>query len=565
MKNIWNKYYWLLIIVVIIIANILIDESPWMLDLTADKRYSLTSGTIELLQKQEEPILAEVLFEGDFPAGYQRLQSGVKDILRRMQSYYPNLRIVVADPLKGEEEEVNNRMQNFNKVGLVPMQLTYPGNVEFRAVNAFPYVVFNQGQKRVIVSLLEGTQIGSYSDELIFKALSQLEYKFANSIQKINQSERKKIAFIEGLSPYGRPDLIGLEKELSKFYHLGRFNLDTVDFIHPQIDILIIPTVAKTLPDKYLLAIDQYVMNGGNILWMLDNYDINLDSIRSINGYVPVDFVSNIDNLLFKYGVRINQDLVVDKSCSTIPIVVSNAGGRPQYEFFDWYYHPVPAMNGSHPITSTLADLNLYFPSSIDTLGSNGKVTKTVLLFSSDYSKAQTMPRPISFELLREPPIESYFDQQELPLAVLLEGNFLSFFENRLTSDLSDLHRKYELQFKAIGEASIQVIVSDADFILTNFAPDQQMTELPVGYNYFENKNYPGNLEFVLNVVEYMTGNKSLLPAKKNKIIITKLDEIKAQRESGKWQLVNIALPLLLLSLFGILYHWWRKSKYAKI
>jgi gliding-associated putative ABC transporter substrate-binding component GldG len=559
----FKKYGWILFIGLLILANIIVDHSSAMIDLTQDKRYSLSRGTIELLENQDQPVLIEILFEGDFPAGYKRLQSGVKDMLRRMKSYCPRMRIVSENPMNGDESEVNSRMENFAKIGLLPLPISYPGSKEFRAVNSFPYVVFSQGQKQVIVPILEGVQVGSYNEEALNTAMAQLEYKFSNAIQKINQNTRKKIAFLTGNSLFNRSDLLGLEKELSKFNQIGRFSLDTVEIIHPQIDVLIITTPIRPYSDKELFAIDQFVLQGGNIVWLLDQYAVSLDSIRNNGTYIPENNLNGLENLLFKYGARINSDLIVDRKCSQIPLVVSNTGGKPQYEFFDWYYHILPNGNQNHIITKNIQDINLYFPSSIDTIRTDGKVNKTVLLSSGSNSKFQDMPRGLSFDILRYPPENDYFDQSSIPVAVLLEGSFSSFYSNRMTSDMVSILQKYELPKNRVGEQGVQLVVSDADFIKTNFAPGPKPTEFPVGYNYFENKIYNGNLELVINTIEYMTGGANLLASKSKVIKLRRLDEVKAQNGSSKWQLINLVLPLVFLVIFGYLFNLWRRKKYT--
>ncbi len=560
-ENIWYKI--IILFAVVVAVNFLASQFMFSFDLTDDKRHTLSDETIRWIEIQESPILAEVLFAGDFPAGYKRLQATSIDLLKKLRLYNSNLKFVVKDPMQGEESLVETRMEEFARAGLVPIPIRYESGTEFIARQTFPYIVFTKGQKRVIVNLIEGLQTGPYDEEKLNEAVAALEYKFANAFQKLMQVDRRKIGFHTGKGELSRQATFRLEQELSKFYQIGRFSLDTIDFIDPDIDVIVFAGPRQNFLEKELFAIDRYVMEGGNIVWLIDPLQISMDSIARLGQHITIPYDLGLENLFFKYGVRIQNELILDLEAASVPLVTAMISGEPQIELFSWYYFPLISGDVKHPMLSGVDRVFLQFPSPLDTVRTDGDVRKSIIMTSSSYTRTQTTPATVSLEILRYPADHNMFNKGYLNVAVLLEGNFPSFFTNRLGASYLDLLQSYGLEIKNISENSKQLIVTDADFIVSML--NQSTGELfPIGYNMGERKTYEGNKTFALNAFEYMMGNGSLLTLKNKKLRLRLFDRGKVLAERKKWQWVNTGAPVIFVLLIGLLFYYVRKRKYQQ-
>ena len=446
---------------------------------------------------------------------------------------------------------------------MVPFPISVGDGSEFVAKTAFPYAIFSKKDTPpVIIQLLEGAPDGSYDGTVINNSISQLEYKFSNAIQKLSSSERKRIGILTSNGTKVGPSFYHMSSELTRYYALDAVDLDSTDLIPSSYPLLIIQDPSETFTTDNLFAIDQYVMNGGNVLWYLNTVNVNLDSIRARGEHISIARDINIDNLLFKYGVRLNSDLVLDLESSSIPQVSSVVNGKPKFENRPWVYHVLGQVQGNSPITYGVDRVDLDFPSSIDTVKMDGDVKRTVFLSSSPYSKTQNVPITISTDITRANPDPALFNEGPFILGLLSEGKFPSFFRNRVTSNQQDILKKSQLSYRETGSHSIQVVVTDADFVKTNYTA-RNGEPLPLGANKWERKVYQGNYNLLVNTIEYMMGNGPLLTSKSKSIKVRMLDTVKAKAEKGKWQLLNLGLPLLFLIVVGIGYNIVRKRRYG--
>jgi gliding-associated putative ABC transporter substrate-binding component GldG len=562
MNKLFKKYkIAILLILSLFLFWVLSTFYPFTFDLTEDRRYSLSDATISLIDSQTENIRAEVLFEGEFPAGYQNLRDEVENILKRFRSINPRFSLEFINPLEGSDQEVKERMEQFAQIGLMPFPIRFESESEFKAVQAFPYVIFSSGQKNVIVNIIEGSVVGPYSEENLNKAISRLEYKMANSIKKINQSQRKRIGILEGHGEFDAQGLFMLRSELSRYYETYIVNQDSIDLIPLELDLLIVSSPDKAFKDDHIFQLDHYINQGGHVIWLIDKFSINSDSIDKGEGYIPLPRRLGLENLFFKHGVRINDDVILDLECSTIPIVTATPSGQPQMESFPWYYHPLVLPNEFHPITGSIDRVNLFYPSSIEILNTL-TVNSSILLSTSHKTRISSAPFNLTFEILRYPPDVDMFQQGPLPVAVILEGSFPPLYNNRLPAEFQEKLNQAGQQLNASGRPSKQLFVSDADFILTQFL-QQNGEPLPMGYNKGERRKYQGNEDFILNAVEYMMGDGDILASKAKSRKLYLLDKVKAKSEKTWWQVVNILFPLLSLLVFGLIFNFWRKKKYT--
>ncbi len=541
---------------VLVLLNVLGNIFFTQIDLTEEKRYTLTKTTVDLVKNLDEPVFVRVLLEGEFPAGFKRLQRATREKLDDFRkqgggflSAEPLIQYEFADPNAGTAEEINLRREEFRKEGLTPTLFRLKDTEGTEEKYIFPYAVFSYKGRQVTVNLLEN-QPGYNQDEVLGNSINLLEYKFASAIQKLRLDQKQVIAFTAGQGEaydiYTR-DIVGA---LRPYYDFGRFFLDSNYMVPPQIDLLIVakPTQPFTEQDKFKL--DQYIMSGGKVIFLVDRLEAELDSLRAGATFVTREYPINLDDLLFRYGVRIEPSLALDLQCSQIPQVVGSQGGKPQIEMFNWFYHPVVVPQTEHPILKGLENVNLFFPNSIDTVKTKTHIEKTVLLATSNYSREQFHPVRLGFEILRYDPDPSKFTKKQIPLGVLLEGEFSSLYENRVTEEMEAGLREIGATYKSQSPPNRMIVVSDGDLILNPVVDPETMGIMPLGYNVFERRMY-GNKDFIINSIEYLLNDAGMVEARGKEIELRPIDTVRATDNRTMWQLLNIGVPLLALALFG--------------
>ncbi|MBK6905238.1 MAG: gliding motility-associated ABC transporter substrate-binding protein GldG [Saprospirales bacterium] len=553
---------------VLVLLNVLGNIFFTQIDLTEEKRYTLTKTTVDLVKNLDEPVFVRVLLEGEFPAGFKRLQRATREKLDDFRkqgggflSAEPLIQYEFADPNAGTAEEINLRREEFRKEGLTPTLFRLKDTEGTEEKYIFPYAVFSYKGRQVTVNLLEN-QPGYNQDEVLGNSINLLEYKFASAIQKLRLDQKQVIAFTAGQGEaydiYTR-DIVGA---LRPYYDFGRFFLDSNYMVPPQIDLLIVakPTQPFTEQDKFKL--DQYIMSGGKVIFLVDRLEAELDSLRAGATFVTREYPINLDDLLFRYGVRIEPSLALDLQCSQIPQVVGSQGGKPQIEMFNWFYHPVVVPQTEHPILKGLENVNLFFPNSIDTVKTKTHIEKTVLLATSNYSREQFHPVRLGFEILRYDPDPSKFTKKQIPLGVLLEGEFSSLYENRVTEEMEAGLREIGATYKSQSPPNRMIVVSDGDLILNPVVDPETMGIMPLGYNVFERRMY-GNKDFIINSIEYLLNDAGMVEARGKEIELRPIDTVRATDNRTMWQLLNIGVPLLALALFGTVSMILRRRKYA--
>jgi ABC-2 type transport system permease protein len=320
------------------------------------------------------------------------------------------------------------------------------------------------------------------------------------------------------------------------------------------------PRTAFSEKDKF--KIDQYVMNGGRVLWLVDPMNAGLDSLNVGGRFLSTPYDLKLDDMLFKYGVRINPDVVLDLQCTKIPLQVGVVGNAPQFQLFDWYYHIAAQPESTHPVVKNLDRVEFRFASSMDTLRTKTPVKKTVLMRSSQYSRMQFNPVELNFEILKYDPDPAKFDKGPKNLAVLLEGVFPSAFENRVSAEMLAGMTALGLEYKSAGVPTRMMVISDGD-VAANFVRDAEKKQtLPLGFNRFENNTY-ANKDFLINAVEYLIEPNGVIEARAKEVKLRLLDTVRAREEQGFWRSLNLAAPLVFLIGFGWLFNWLRRRRYA--
>ena len=559
----------------VILINILFSLIDSKLDLTEDGKHSLSEETTHILNNLDDQIFIKVYLEGDFPSEFKHLQYEVLNLLR-------NFSIIAGNNFDFEFINPNNTNDNEERLDLfkqlVQNGLT-PTDIEVQSVNLksnqiiFPGALVYYKQKQRAINFLQNS-INKDVGHNINNSVENLEYELISAINNLIKKKINKIAFLEGNGELNAKEVYDLNESvlqdnnrLSYHYIIDRFNIKEyeVDSTSMQADvakqisdlsqykvvIIAKPTISFNKLEKFIIV--QYIMNGGKVLWFIDGVNATMDSLQSSKSFIALKNDLNIDHQLFKYGVRINANLVEDLRSAKIPIVTGYSNNMPQQSFFEWPYFPLLFSEEDHPISKNLDAIKCDFVSSIDTI--KNEIRKTILLSSSKQSRISSSPSKVSLGIIENPPPISSFNKAQLPIAVLLEGEFESVFKNRI------LPKDQSLGFKEKSKLTQMIVVSDGDILRNNVTKNGDI--YPLGYDKFINYTYPGNKKFVMNTIHYLCDDIGLTKMKSKEIKLRLLDKEKIIRNRLLIQLCNIIFPFSMIWIFFILFLKFKKRKYA--
>jgi len=527
-------------------------------DLTADNRFTLTPASRQVLRNLDDVVTVRVLLEGDFPAGYERLRQSVEDMLLDFRQENAFVETRFEDPLSGNTEQINQTRKTLAETGILPVSLNVQESGERRQKLTYPYAIFYYKGRSVPVNFLENQIPGVPPDVVLNKAVNLLEYKFIRAINQLRQVSRPAVLFTAGHGELVPSETADLEVSLRETYQTGRLVLDSVIAIDSAVKAVVIASPKTPFSERDLFKVDQYLMQGGRLLFLIDKVGVHLDSLRR-GVFLPNGYDTQLDDMLFKYGARLQANLILDMQSSVIPLATGRVGDAAQFEYFRYPYHVVAIPQRDHPAVKNTGPLNMHFVGSIDTIQTRYPVRKTILLESSPNSRYQFLPLRMDFEFLRYPLEEKAFNKGPQTLALLLEGSFSSLFENRVSPAMAQFLEQQGMPFRISSDPGRIIVVSDADFIRSRI--DRRTGKvIPAGYNEFERYTF-ANKDFALNAIEYLCDDAGLLQARGKDISLRLLDMRKVKKEKEGWQLLNLGLPLLGLSLLGWLIPWWRRRR----
>jgi ABC-2 type transport system permease protein len=575
-KNIKKQNLFQLLIVIAVIAAANIAGSVWYtrFDLTSEKRYTLSKSTVEILKNLDDIVFFKVFLDGEFPAGFKRLKRETKELLDEFRAYTDNVQYEFINPSESDDpKERNDTYKLLMEQGLQPTNLKVKTKNGIEQKVIFPGAIVSYRQKELPVELLDA-QINVPPEAVLNHSIENLEFKLVNAIRRITQKKKPQIAFIEGHGELSEKDVWDITQTLKQDYAVNRIRLDgninalmsrfltdslKNDYeIKPKFRAIIIAKPDSAFSDKDKFIIDQYIMYGGKVLWLIDPVFVSMDSIQNSESTVAIDAGLRLQDLIFTYGARLNKDLIMDLNALPIPLKTGMIGNQPQIEFFTWYYFPVITPVSQHPIVRNLNAIKMQFVSSIDT-NRVKDVKKTILLKSSPYSRTVNVPAIVSLSILRKEPNEKLYHGPPRAVAVLLEGAFKSFFDGRIPPSLM---MAKEIGFKNQSEKNQMIIVSDGDVIRNQFKIPGGYP-LPLGYDQYTRETF-GNKEFLLNALNYLTGGEELISIRSKQIKLRLLDMTRVNKYKVWIQLVNVAAPVLLIIILGVILVWVRKKKYAK-
>lgn len=533
------------------------------IDLTEEKRFSLTPATRTLLRDLDDVVYVQVLLAGNLPASFKRLQKGTREILEDFRSQSGLVEFSFEDITLGNAEEVNQRTQELAEVGIIPRQINVRESTEARQQLIYPFAIVNYKGRSLSVNLLENDN-PTLDDEIdLNNSVALLEYKFVQAMDKLQESVKKNIVFTTGHGELQPIETADLEQSLRTYYNTGRLHLDSVVHIRPEIDLVIVAKPRKPFSEKDKFKLDQYVMNGGKLMWLIDPLRIDLDSLSGRKDYVPIPYELALDDLLFRYGIRIDPNLVLDLQNTRIPLRTGMTGQGPQLELFPYPYHVVATSEGQHPIIKGLGPVNLYYPATLDTaVRTKYPLQRTVLLESSANSRLQYAPVRMNFEFLRYGLQPEKFNEGRKPMALALEGTFGSLYENRVTDQMLAGLQELNLSFRSQSPPNTRmIVVADGDVARNEISRENQQVR-PLGYNPFERYVF-ANKDLLTNAIEYLLDDSGIIEARGKEVRLRLLNKAKAQQEKTFWQLLNLLVPLVFLALFGLAYHTWRRRTYG--
>lgn len=549
----------LFIFLVLIVINLISNSFFYRFDLTKDKRYTLSENSLSIVKKIYEPLFIKVYLQGDLPAEFNRLQSETQDLLEEFQAYNSNIVFGFVDPLANKDESMDNIKQLYLK-GLTPVNITVDDKGKQSQSMVFPWAIAIYKNKEVNIPLLKNI-MGASTTEKVIGSVQHLEYSIADALNKATSEKKKKIAVLKGNGELADVQIAKFLLQTRESYHIGPFTLDSVA-TNPtgtlealkKYDLAIVAKPTEAFSDSEKQVLDQYIINGGKTIWLLDRVNMEMDSLYTSSGSnLAFPRELNLNDLFFKYGIRINPDLIKDEQGSPIHLASGEPGSATQYQKFNWKYAPQVYPTSFHPIVKNLGGIKFDFTNSIDTL-KNG-IQKTILLQSSIYSKKIGTPFEVNLNIVTEETSPNdYFNTGSIPLSVLLEGSFHSVFENRvLPFD--------QKSFQNVGENSKIIVISDGDIIRNQL--DKNFQPLELGFDQRSGNVYD-NKDFMMNCVNYLLDDSGLINIRGKDLDLALLDKQKVHERYTTTQLFTIGLPLVALFVFGLLFSYLRKKKYSR-
>lgn len=568
LKQLLNKKYgWLLLVAILVAVNILFSFFHFRVDLTGEKRYTISKPTNKLIKNLDDAVDITVFLDGDMPAGFRKLAGSAEDMLQSFKSISPNLlRYRFMRPGEGMDDTTKAVLyDSLRRMGINPTNVkaqTKQGE-GMEETLVFPGAVVKYGDRAIGIDFLQG-QSSLDGINSLNNAESLLEYKFADAIHKITSDTIPMIAYLTGNGEpvdYRVYDLI--ENALRPNYGFRILPIDSVPVIPHLFNALLIVKPLHRFSEQQKLKIDQYIMNGGNVIWAIDNLYASLDSLQRSQGeFIAFDMGLNLEDQLFKYGVRINQDLVQDLQSDKIPSVIGSMGDKPQIEVLPWPYFPLLRNISGHAVAKNLDYVLSQFPQSVDTVKAPG-ITKTILLSTSPESRILPSPAKVEWASIRTQDDLNTFNKGNIPVVVLLEGKFQSIFANRISSAMADtLARLYGTPFKPQADQPGKMIVAaDGDLLLN--AVTQNEGPLQMGMNSYTKQQY-ANREFLLNAIECLVDNSGILETRAKDYTLRLLDKTKVEESKNYWQMLNILAPVILIIMAVGVYQYIRRTAFAQ-
>lgn len=545
----------LVLFIVLIAINVLGNRFYKRFDLTQDHRYTLSKAALQTLDHIDSPLIIDVFLEGEFPSEFRRLKNETQQLLEEFELYNDFVKINFINPIEDDASRDNN-IQMLSERGLQPFQISIKESGKSSQEIIFPWALASYHDQTVKIPLLKN-KIGATEQDMVTNSIQHLEYAFAEGFKKLTSEKNKKIAILKGNGQLNDVYIADFLKTIREHYNIAPFTLDSVTKNPQQVlgqlqdfDLIISAKPSQAFSEEEKFVLDQYTMNGGKSLWLTEAIIMDKDSLLNESGRaISIMKDLNLNDFFFKYGIRINPVIVSDMYSAPITLAIGE-GSNAQFQPIQWQYSPLAASNPNHPITSNLNLIKFDFTSQMDTL--KNEVEKTVLLRSSQLSKLEGVPMEISLDIVTQEPNPEVFNKEPQTLAVLLEGEFTSVYNNRIKPFKLSEEKNKSIPTKMI-------VIADGDVIKNDVIRNQPQE---LGFDRWTGQSF-GNKEFLENAVNYLLDDDGLINIRAKEVSIAFLDSEKVSSQKTKWQFITIIFPLLLLGLFGVGFNYVRKRRYT--
>ncbi len=550
---------WAICVGLIGLANILGNSTFGRADFTAEKRFTISPISKQTVSQFAQRAHITVFLDGKLPAGFTRLRKATADLLSDLKAYSGGqLTFSFVDPMDGDAQQQQENMEVLAELGIQPTNLNVRTASGYSQQLIFPGALITYGDEEIAVNLLQNRS-GASHEQALNNSVQNLEYAFVSALRKVMGEGKPLVGFTEGHGELDNLQLYDAIQSLSDGYQLGFVDLNSMPLDNlGQLDLLIIakPTQPFTEADKY--KINHFVMNGGSVLWAIDQLDAELDSMRTSGDQTVIARQLNLDDMLFTYGIRFNYNLIADMNCASIPITMGNMGGQAQIELAPWLFYPIFMPTTAHPILKNLDGIRSEFAGTIDTLDVPG-IEKHLILHSSPFSRLLNVPATISLQMVEETPDPTAFKNESYPVAALLEGEFPSLFTNRSAPQGIEV----TAPTPESGKPAKMLVIADGDVFKGQVSPTDG-SPYPLGWDRYTEQQY-GNKSFLLNAVDYLTDDAGIISLREKEVKLRLLNQVKINDEKIRWQLLNVGVPPLLLVLFGWAQQYVRRRKYGRV
>lgn len=566
----------LITIVIVVVVNVIGKYLFTRFDLTSEKRYTLSPTTKEILSNLNDYVYFKVYLEGDFPAGFKKLRRETKEMLDEFRAYSKYIDYEFINPAESTDDaERNETYKLLYQSGLNPTEMVFrnsDGSSQQMVIWPGALVSY-RNDTEIPIDLLEN-QIGQSSEEALNASMQNLEFRLIDAVKKVTRLQKPQIAFIEGHGELDEQDVYDITQTLKQNYVVTRGEigektnalLSRTDYnaqgevkVFPAFDAIIFAKPTEPFSEKEKFLIDQYIMHGGKVLWLVEPVYANMDSLQSQESTIGVEMDLNLDDMLFKYGVRLNRNLLLDLTCAALPVRTGQVAGQAQLEYYRWFYFPLLQAASNHPMVRNMNSIKADFVSSIDATTSANGISQIPLLKTSDYTKVSGAPVFITLAMLRQKPDQRMFPQKGQNVAYLLKGSFESLYANRLPQEIIDSE---EMDFMEESVPTAMIVVADGD-IIRNQIDVKRKTPLPLGYDQYTGNTY-ANKEFIENCISYLVDGEGLIDIRSRELKVRLLDTTKIAQHRAAWQIINTLVPIVLIIALGFVLAIIRKKKYSK-
>ena len=565
----------LVTVVIVVLVNVIGSYVFTRFDLTSEKRYTLSPTTKEILNDLNDYVYFKVYLEGDFPAGFKKLRRETKEMLDEFRAYSKFIDYEFINPSESADAaERNETYKQLYQAGLNPTDVVVKNrDGSSKQMVIWPgALVSYRNNTEIAIDLLEN-QIGQSSEQALNASMQNLEFRLIDAVKKVIRLQKPNIAFIEGHGELSEQEVHDIAQTLAQNYNVVRLEIDgKIDALmhrtqdeesevkaFPSYDAIIIAKPTQPFDERDKFLIDQYIMHGGKVLWMVEPVYATMDSLQSQESTIGLEQDLNLDDMLFKYGVRLNRDLLLDLTCASLPIRTGQVAGQAQLEFFRWYYFPLLQAASEHPMVRNMNAIKADFVSSMVATTSANDIEQVPLLKTSDYTKVSGTPVFITLAMLRQAPDKRMFASKGKNVAYLLKGSFPSLYANRIPQEIAEDNGT---NFMEESVPTSMIVVADGD-IIRNQIDIKTRKPLPLGFDQYTQNTY-ANKEFIENAIGYLVEGEGMIDIRSRELKVRLLDDTKINRERTKWQVVNTLLPIAVIIALGFVMAFIRKKKYSK-